>query len=314
MGPFSALSQFLDIMPMKKLTREERIASRQKAKEIRAKVRLAKAKKLNLQAKTPANYEVPPLQARSKKKAVAAKKALLDNAAKAAKKPLKAGYYRVVKGSKVIVKKANYIVKEIGGAKNGGARRVMLKKKPAYYAAQHNPRRTPIVRAAPGTGKPSEKPKAKLRPSLTPGTVVIIVAGVHKAKRAVFLKQLASGLCLVTGPFKVNGCPLRRISQRYLIATSTKLDISDVEVPAHLNDKYFKRTKKIRVKKEEGDLFASKKALKYKPSEQRKKDQAEMDIKLVAAIKKHSDKKMMFGYLGSKFALRNRMYPHLLKF
>ena len=64
-----------------------------------------------------------------------------------------------------------------------------------------------------------------------------------------------------SGPFKVNGCPLRRISQRYLIATSTKLDISDVEVPAHLNDKYFKRTKKIRVKKEEGDLFASKKAL-----------------------------------------------------
>jgi len=269
---------------------------------------------IKIQAPTPANYEVPKLKARDAKKIAAAKKALLDNAEKAAKKPLKAGYYRVVKGSKVVVKKSNYIVKEIGGAKNGGARRVCLQKKPAYYAAQHNARRTPLVRAAPGTGKVGDKPKAKLRPSLTPGTVVIIVAGVHKAKRAVFLKQLASGLCLVTGPFKVNGCPLRRVSQRYLIATSTKLDISDVEVPAHLNDKYFKRAKKIRVKKEEGDLFASKKALKYKPSEQRKKDQAEMDVKLVGAIKKHADKKMMFGYLGSKFALRNRMYPHLLKF
>merc|ERR1711931_76585 len=266
--PFSALSQFTDTM--KKLTKEERIAKRAKAKEIRAKIR----PNIKIQAKTPANYEVPKLKARDAKKTAAAKKTLLDNAAKAAKKPLKAGYYRVVKGSKVVVKKSNYIVKEIGGA----------------------------------------KPKAKLRPSLTPGTVVIIVAGVHKAKRAVFLKQLASGLCLVTGPFKVNGCPLRRVSQRYLIATSTKLDISDVEVPAHLNDKYFKRAKKIRVKKEEGDLFASKKALKYKPSEQRKKDQAEMDVKLVGAIKKHADKKMMFGYLGSKFALRNRMYPHLLKF
>merc|ERR1712193_216483 len=284
---FSALSQFSDIM--KKLTKEERIAKRAKAKEIRAKIR----PNIKIQAPTPANYEVPKLKARDAKKIAAAKKALLDNAEKAAKKPLKAGYYRVVKGSKVVVKKSNYIVKEIGGAKNGGARRVCLQKKPAYYAAQ---------------------PKAKLRPSLTPGTVVIIVAGVHKAKRAVFLKQLASGLCLVTGPFKVNGCPLRRVSQRYLIATSTKLDISDVEVPAHLNDKYFKRAKKIRVKKEEGDLFASKKALKYKPSEQRKKDQAEMDVKLVGAIKKHADKKMMFGYLGSKFALRNRMYPHLLKF
>merc|ERR1712168_1396716 len=303
--PFSALSQFTDTM--KKLTKEERIAKRAKAKEIRAKIR----PNIKIQAKTPANYEVPKLKARDAKKTAAAKKTLLD---KAAKKPLKAGYYRVVKGSKVVVKKSNYIVKEIGGAKNGGARRVCLQKKPAYYAAQHNARRTPLVRAAPGTGKVGDKPKAKLRPSLTPGTIVIIVAGVHKAKRAVFLKQLGSGLCLVTGPFKVNGCPLRRVSQRYLIATSTKLDISDVEVPAHLNDKYFKRAKKIRVKKEEGDLFASKKALKYKPSEQRKKDQAEMDVKLVGAIKRHADKKMMFGYLGSKFALRNRMYPHLLKF
>merc|ERR1712193_102878 len=180
---FSALSQFSDIM--KKLTKEERIAKRAKAKEIRAKIR----PNIKIQAPTPANYEVPKLKARDAKKIAAAKK--------------------------------------------GGARRVCLQKKPAYYAAQHNARRTPLVRAAPGTGKVGDKPKAKLRPSLTPGTVVIIVAGVHKAKRAVFLKQLASGLCLVTGPFKVNGCPLRRVSQRYLIATSTKLDISDVEVPVH---------------------------------------------------------------------------------
>merc|ERR1711872_447481 len=187
--PFSALSQFTDTM--KKLTKEERIAKRAKAKEIRAKIR----PNIKIQAKTPANYEVPKLKARDAKNTAAAKKALLDNAAKAAKKSLKAGYYRVVKGSKVVVKKSNYIVKEIGGAKNGGARRVCLQKKPAYYAAQHNARRTPLVRAAPGTGKVGDKPKAKLRPSLTPGTVVIIVAGVHKAKRAVFLKQLAAGLC-----------------------------------------------------------------------------------------------------------------------
>merc|ERR1712115_497088 len=131
---FSALSQFTDTM--KKLTKEERIAKRAKAKEIRAKIR----PNIKIQAPTPANYEVPKLKARDAKKIAAAKKALLDNAEKAAKKPLKAGYYRVVKGSKVVVKKSNYIVKEMVGA----------------------------------------KPKAKLRPSLTSGTVVIIVAGVHK--------------------------------------------------------------------------------------------------------------------------------------
>merc|ERR1712072_395221 len=39
-------------------------------------------------------------------------------------------------------------------------------------------------------------------------------------KRMVRVKQLASGLVLITGPMKLNGCPMRRINQQYLLATT----------------------------------------------------------------------------------------------
>ena len=78
----------------------------------------------------------------------------------------------------------------------------------------------------------------KFRPSLQPGTILIILAGRFRGKRVVLLKTLSQGVLVVTGPFKINGVPIRRVGARYVIATSTKVDVSGVDV-SKFDDAYF---------------------------------------------------------------------------
>jgi len=56
-----------------------------------------------------------------------------------------------------------------------------------------------------------------------------------------------------TGPYKVNGVPLRRVAQAYVIATDTKLDLGNFKLPERLTDDFFKREPKK--KKRTEDMF-----------------------------------------------------------
>jgi ribosomal protein L14E/L6E/L27E len=62
------------------------------------------------------------------------------------------------------------------------------------------------------------------------------------------------------GPHKLNGVPLRRVNQIYVIATSTKLDLSAAKFD-NLDDKFFKRVRPAK-KNAEKDIFDSKKEVK----------------------------------------------------
>jgi len=198
--------------------------------------------------------------------------------------------------------------KKLGGEKNGGARKVRVSRFPKFYSTEDKPRKLVTNKKSFSTHKHT------LRASITPGTVLILVAGRHAGKRVVCLKQLKSGLLLVSGPFKLNGCPLRRINQIYVIATRTKVDLSKVNLPENLEDAFFNRIKAKKAKKTDAaEIFDTKKEV-YKVNEERKAAQVNVDKQLLTAIKGHADKRVLVSYLKTKFALTNKQYPHKLKF
>merc|ERR1712176_1549963 len=199
-------------------------------------------------------------------------------------------------GTKVEAKKAAFVTtKKVGGEKNGGERKVVARREPKFYPTLS------IRKKLVGHGqKTFSAHKHTLRSSIVPGSVLILLTGAARGKRVVFLKQLESGLLLVTGPYKVNGVPLRRAIASQVIATSAVVDISKVAVPEHINDVYFKRTK-----------AAEKTQEKYTASEQRKTDQKAIDAALLAPI---AATPYMKGYLQAQFGLSRGQYPHNIKF
>jgi len=174
-------------------------------------------------------------------------------------------------------------------------------KGPRYYATEDKKVKL--------TNSRCNNKKTKLKASLVPGTVVILLAGRFKGRRAVFLKQLDSGLCLITGPFKVNGIPLRRVPQSYVIGTSTTVDISGVEVPAEVSDAMFKKPKSSKKKSEDGPFAAEEESKTLDAAA--KALQEKVDAQIISAIDKEE---LLKPYLKSKFSLSRGEYPHNMSF
>jgi len=154
-----------------------------------------------------------------------------------------------------------------------------------------------------------QKP-TKLRASITPGTVLILLAGKFAGKRVVFLKQLPSGLLLVTGPYQFNGVPMKRVNQRYVIATSTKVDISSVKVPEQVNDALFAKDKKPKMD-ETGKKIWFRAGKLGAISEENKKLFESVDSQIVSSVSKVE---LLKEYLQTPFRLHNGDKPHEMKF
>jgi large subunit ribosomal protein L6e len=113
----------------------------------------------------------------------------------------------------------------------------------------------------------------------------------------------------VSGPFKINGVPLRRVNQAYVIATSTKVDVSKVDV-SKITDEYFSRSKDP-VKESEDEFFKGDAPKPAIVSDERKADQKLVDDVLLKTI---AATPMLEGYLAAHFTLTRNDTPHNMIF
>ena len=150
--------------------------------------------------------------------------------------------------------------------------------------------------------------KSHISAELVPGQVVILLSGRFRGRRVVYLKKLESGLLLVTGPYKYNGVPLKRVNAAYVLPTNTKLKV-DKKIAEGIKEEFFKRVN-IEIK-EEKDFFVEEKVKQGRITEERKKAQNDVDTAVKAAVDKVP---MMKEYLRNRFALKSGDKPHLMKF
>ena len=176
-------------------------------------------------------------------------------------------------------------------------------RKAAEQRAGEDPAVLPGLRRQGVEGPSTKQNPQKLRESLA-GAVLILLAGQFRGKRVVLLKALESGLLLVTGPFAVNGVPIKRMrrmsSRRRRRSTCRACRSRQTERPTW--------REKANIDEKDDNFFgADKPAPPVETSDERKKDQKAIDDKLLKVIEKTP---MLKAYLGALFTLTKGAKPH----
>lgn len=154
-----------------------------------------------------------------------------------------------------------------------------------------------------------KKPHAShVQKQLVPGQIVILLSGRFRGRRVIYLKNLKSGLLLVTGPYKYNGVPLKRVNAAYVLPTSTKVKI-DAKAAESVTDELFKKVDIDR--KTEKDFFEETKTKQGRIDAERKKQQTAVDTVVKTAV---DAVPMLKEYLKNRFALKYGDMPHNMKF
>ena len=161
--------------------------------------------------------------------------------------------------------------------------------------------------------RPSKKvARSTLRKDIEQGQVLILLSGRFRGRRVIFLKQLESGMLLVTGPYKVNGVPLKRVNQAYVLPTKTKANIGALPGLDKVNDEFF--SKKVAFKRNStklSDFVEDPKKKRERITDERRNSQNTVDTEVLKGVRSVP---LLKEYLQNRFALKNADKPHLMKF
>lgn len=109
-----------------------------------------------------------------------------------------------------------------------------------------------------------------------------------------YMQCVVSHTLTLTGPYGINGVPLRRVNQKYVIATSASVNVSKVDVS-----------------KIDDALFAREKVETGGPSATRKAAQDKVDAALTKSV---AAVPQMDAYLKNTFTLSKADKPHNMVF